>query len=81
MMSQQQQQYHDQEHESDSDSIENNDAPTPTTSKAYGLLDGYPSVKKLFIRFNTSLNSSGAIERIFNYAGIQNEFRTFLLEH
>lgn len=46
-----------------------------STSTSLKMLEGYPTVKKLFIRFNTSLNSSGAIERIFNYAGITNDPR------
>lgn len=37
---------------------------------SYEMLEAYPQVKKLFVRFNTPLNSSAAIERVFNFAGI-----------
>lgn len=41
-----------------------------SSSTSMEMLEAFPLVKKLFIRFNTPLNSSGAIERVFNYAGI-----------
>jgi hypothetical protein len=34
------------------------------------LLNQFPSVKKVFMKFNTPLASSGTIERVFNYGGM-----------
>lgn len=40
---------------------------------SFEMLQAFPNVKKVFVKFNTPLNSSGAIERIFNFAGILND--------
>lgn len=42
------------------------------TSTVVEMLHSFPLVKKLFTRTNTPLNSSAAIERVFNFAGILN---------
>lgn len=34
------------------------------------LLQQFPTIKKMFIKFNTPLPSSATIERIFNYGGM-----------
>lgn len=36
-------------------------------------LDNFPMVKKVFLKFNTPLPSSGTIERVFNYGGMLND--------
>jgi len=41
-------------------------------NSSYEMLNGFPKVKKVFKKFNTPLNSSGAIERVFNLAGVLN---------
>ena len=40
------------------------------TSKALNSLDRYPTIKKLFRRYNTTLPSSAAVERLFSFAGM-----------
>lgn len=58
----------------------------------YEMLNDYPTVKNAFFRFNTTLSSSGPIERVYSQSGMiftprrnrisaQNFERTLLLKH
>lgn len=44
-----------------------------SSCSSYESLEAFPTVKKVFIKFNTPLNSSGSIERIFSLAGVLND--------
>lgn len=41
-----------------------------SSNSSFEMLEAFPLVKKVFKKFNTPLNSSGAIERSFTFAGI-----------
>jgi hypothetical protein len=49
------------------------------TSKSLSCLERYPSVRRIFMRYNTALPSSAAVERLFSFAGmVHNPKRTRL---
>lgn len=43
------------------------------TQKDFSMLNNYPIVREIFLKANTSLTSSAAIERTFNFAGMVND--------
>ncbi|CAI6352333.1 unnamed protein product [Macrosiphum euphorbiae] len=51
-------------------------------NKSLNCLNNYPSIKKLFIKYNTSLCSSAPVERLFSFASfVHSPSRSNLSDH